>query len=322
MHRLALVVLLVAACKGKESPPREVPVGAGSGSATTPAGSGSGSAVSAAKPIDPPAGTAPKLAWKDPEGELLVATEDGKTLIGPCGLTGTLTATEVAMGTQKPEPWNKVLRDGRTYSMGTLDWKIEVSPSGEVVLKQHGDKKPLGTVTGLDTDEAAAWFGAFVVAAPMVQHTLQWTSPDGKATLAIGGAADFRAWTITEGTTKIASRERQDPAPLLAPGPDKPAWDPLKINVAIDGVKKYVVSVKRDDPATAKAFTSDLYTITEADDGALSMLPATGTAKAGSPIPLGKLTGRAACRAHDQALPALLWTLFASKSGHAKVFGT
>ncbi len=311
MRRWFLLLALVA-CKDKE-PKREVEPQ----ERTPGSGSGSGSAASNATPIDPPSGTAPKLVWKDQEGELLLATDDGKTLTGPCGMTGTLTPTEVSMGTQKPEAWNKILRDGKKYSLAKLDWVIEVEPSGEVVLKQHGDKKPLGTVTGLDTDEAAVWFGAFVAAAPMVQHSIAWTSPDGKATLDIGGAADFRAWTITEGTTKLASRQRQDPAPLL--GGDKPAWDPMKINVAIDGPKKYIVAIKRDDDATKKAFAADTYTVTEADDGTLEAKP-TGDAKA-KPIQLGKLTGRAACRAHDQAVPALLWTLFASSCGHAKVFG-
>lgn len=310
-----LLALVLVACKDKEPKrefePQPEPPGGN-------AGSGSSAPMPNAKPIDPPSGTAPKLAWKDPEGELLIATEDGKALTGPCGLTGTLTATEVSMGTQKPEPWNKVLRDGTKYSFPTLDWIIEVSPTGEVVLKQHGEKKPLGNVTGLDTDEAAVWFGAFVVAAPMVQHSIRWTSPDGKTTFELGGAADFRAWTITEGTTKIASRQRQDPAPILAG--DKPAWDPTKVNIAIDGPKKYLVHIRRDDDATKAAFSADDYVVTETDDGTLSMAPA-GNVKS-SPIKLGKLAGRATCRAHDQAVPALLWTLLGSKQGHAKVFGS
>ena len=164
MHRpwLLLLVLGLVACKDKE-PKRElepkVDKSVGSGS-----DAGSSAPMPNAKPIDPPKGTAPKLVWKDLEGELLIATDDGKTLTGPCGMTGTLTATDVSMGTQKPEAWNKLLRDGKKYSLPKLDWIIEVSPTGDVVLKQHGDKKPLGNVTGLDTDEAAAWFGAFVVA--------------------------------------------------------------------------------------------------------------------------------------------------------------
>jgi|GEM_PF-3909868 len=322
MHRpwllLLVLVLVVVACKDK-APKRELEP-----KVDTPAvGSGSDAGSSApmpnAKPIDPPKGTAPKLVWKDLEGELLIATDDGKTLTGPCGMTGTLTATDVSMGTQKPEAWNKLLRDGKKYSLPKLDWIIEVSPTGDVVLKQHGDKKPLGNVTGLDTDEAAAWFGAFVVAAPMVQHTIEWTSQDGASKLTIGGAADFRAWTISEGQTKLSSRQRQDVAPLL--GGDKPAWDPMKINVAIDGPKKYIVTIKRDDDATKAAFPYDQYDVTEADDGTLTMAVGGSVKKAPPPTKIGKLTGRAVCRAHDQALPALLWTLFASKSGHAKVFG-
>ncbi|MFN0249034.1 MAG: hypothetical protein ACKV2T_19265 [Kofleriaceae bacterium] len=317
MRRLLLLLLVASfvwGCKDKEpkrEPKAELPVGSGSDS-------GSSAPMPNAKPIDPPKGTAPKLAWKDPEGELLIATEDGKTLTGPCGMTGTLTATEVTMGTQKPEPWNKLLRDGKKYSLPKLDWIIEVSPTGEVVLKQHGDKKPLGTVTGLDTDEAATWFGAFVVAAPMVQHAIEWTSPDGKTKLTINGAADFRGWSISEGTTKLASRQRGDASPILAG--DLPAWDPTKIGVAIDGPKKYIVAIKRDDDATKAAFPADKFVVTEAEDGTLQMEPM-GDAKKSPPKKLGKLTGRAACRAHDQALPALLWTLFGSKSAHAKVFG-
>lgn len=312
--RRALLLLVLVACKDKEPKNELAPTGSAS------PGSGSAPAASAAKPIDPPKGTAPKLEWKDNEGELLIATSDGKTLTGPCGLTGTLTATEVAMGTQKPEAWNKLLRDGKKYSLPKLDWVIEVSPAGEVVLKQHGDKKPLGTVTGLDSDEAAAWFGAFVVAAPMVQHHIEWTSPDGKTKLDIGGAADFRAWTVSEGTTKLASRQREDQAPLLAGDP--PAWNPMSINVAIDAAHEYVVAIKRTDDATKAAFPYDQYAVTEATDGTLSAKPVGSFEKTPPPLALGKLAGRVACRAHDQALPALLWTLFASKSGHAKVFGT
>lgn len=315
MRRMPLLLVLVAlgACKGKSEPKNELDPKVASGSAP-----GSATPSPTGTPIEPPKGTAPKLVWKDPEGEVLIATEDGKTLTGPCGMTGTLTPTEVAMGKQKPEPWNKILRDGKKYSLPKLDWVIEVSPEGEVVLKHQGDKKPLGTVTGLDTDEAAAWFGAFVIAAPMVQHEIEWVSPDGKSKLAIGGAADFRAWSITEGTTKLSTRQREDPAPLLAG--DKPAWNPMSIDVKIDGPKKYIVTVKRDDDATKAAFAADSYTVTEGDDGTLTMVPTSDAKK--KPIQLGKVVGRAACRAHDQAMPALLWTLFASKSGHAKVFGS
>jgi len=318
MSRTWILLLVLVACKGKSEPKNELAPKGSAGSDV-----GSAAPVSNAKPIDPPKGTAPKLEWKDPEGELLIATADGKTLTGPCGLTGTLTATEVSMGAQKPEGWNKVLRDGKKYSFPSLDWVIEVSPTGEVVLEQHGDKKALGNVTGLDTEEAAAWFGAFIVAAPMVQHKLEWVSADGKSKLEIGGAADFRAWTITEGTTKVSSRERQDPAPLLTG--DKPAWNPMSINVAIDSARKYIVTIKRDDEETKKAFPADrYYIVTESETGELTMDPqsdAKGNIK-GKPIPIGKVVGRVACRAHDQALPALLWTLFASKTGHAKVFGT
>ncbi len=317
MRRTLLWIGLVglAACKGNDKPKNELPP-APTGSGAAGSGSVSGPPMPNAKPIDPPTGAAPTLEWKDLEGELLISTTDGRTLTGPCGMTGTLTPTEVSMGTQQPEPWNKLLRDGRKYSLPKLDWVIEVLDSGEVILKQHGEKKPLGTVTGLDTDAAAVWFGAFVIAAPMVQHAIEWTSPDGTSTLTINGAADFRGWSISEGTTKLASRQRQDAAPVLAG--DKPAWDPMKVNVAIDGPKKYIVAVKREDDATKAAFPADTFIVTEADDGTLQIEPT----EKGQPTKLGKLTGRAACRAHDQALPALLWTLFATKSGHAKVFGT
>lgn len=309
MHRTWMLLLVLAACKGKgesKQEPKQEPLPAGGSS-------GSGSAVvSAAKPIEPPSGAAPKLAWKDPEGELLIATDDGKTLTGPCGMTGTLTATEVAMGTQKPEAWNRVMRDGKKYSFPKLDWVIEVADTGDVVLNQHGTKKPLGTVTGLDSDEAAAWFGAFVAAAPMVQHQLEWTGHDG-AKWTVGGSADFRSWTITAGGAKLSSRERADPAPLLLG--DTPAWDPKSIDVTIDGGGKYRVTIKRDNDATKAAFAADTYNVSEADDGTLTI-----TDK--KPLVIGKLAGRAKCRAHDQAVPALLWTLFASKPGHVTVFGT
>ena len=43
-------------------------------------------------------GDVPALRWTDSDGELLLATGGGNKLEGPCGLTGTISATEVELG--------------------------------------------------------------------------------------------------------------------------------------------------------------------------------------------------------------------------------
>jgi hypothetical protein len=298
MIRLSLVcVALLVACKAKDKPQPHAAATTGSGSA-------------AAKPLEPqapPTGPAPKLTWTDTDGELLVAT-DGETLTAACGLVGKVTPTEVSLAGDT-QPWTTLLRDGRVYSMPRLDWTITVSDKGLVNHKVGGTETLLGTVTGITTDADLQWFGALVVAAPMVKHQLALTSPDGAYTLSLDGAADLRAWQIKQGTTPIAVRRRADPRPVFT---DKPAFATDKVTVSIEAPGKYVVQVVRDDAATKAAFASDAYHLDEHADGTLWL--------DGGKAPFAKLVGRQHCRAHDQAVVALIWSYVASKSGHDVAF--
>lgn len=282
---------------------------------------GTGSAVAAPKTVTAPTGAAPKLEWKDADGELLLATSDGKTLTGPCGLTGSLTPTEVELAGKK-EPWNVIVRDGRTFSFPTLDWVIEVAPNGEVTHKRGGGTTPLGTVTGADNDEALTWFAAFIVAAPMVQHELALQI--GATKLSLGGAADLRSWSISTDATLVASQQREDPAPLLGAA-DKTAWDPTKVRVTPDAAqgsdKIYVVTVKRDDAAMKKAFPADRFIAREKADGTLTLEVDASSHDRDKQIALGKLVGRVACTAHDRGVAALVWTALTFARAHAAVFG-
>ena len=306
------VVALVAVLGCKSNAAKEAaPAGSGSAALAPPV------TPAVAPPITPPSGAAPRLEWKDADGELLLSISDGKTLTGPCGLTGTLTPTEVELAGKK-EPWNLIVRDGRNFSVPKLDWVIEVAPNGEVTHKRGGGKTPLGVVTGATDDAALTWFAAFIVAAPMVQHTLALQA--GATRLELGGAADLRSWAVTSGATRLATRQREDPAPLLV-ATDKPAWDPAKVIVTPDAAqgadKIYVVSVQRDDAAMKAAFSEDKLVVREKPDGSLLL----ENAKA-RPIALGKLEGRVACAAHDRGVAALVWAVLASPVGHAAVLGS
>src|SRR6185436_17139773 len=132
-------------------------------------------------------------------GEVLVAS-DGEKLTGACGLTGKITPTEVTLAGDT-QPWGSLVRDGRKYSMPRLDWVVEVSTAGMVSHKVGGTETPLGTVTGITGDAELQWFGALVIAAPMVKHELALTSVDGAYKLSLAGAADLRAWEVKAATT-------------------------------------------------------------------------------------------------------------------------
>ncbi len=303
MVRIALCCCLaLLGCKDKDR-------NKASGTPAAPAGSGSAPAASAAKPVAPPAGSASALRWTDPEGELMLAMGDGNKLEGACGLTGTVTATEVELGGQK-ETWSRLLREGRKFSLPRLDWVIEVSPTGDVVHKRGGTETPLGKVTGVETEAGLAWFGALVVAAPMIQHRVTLTSMDGTNEVTLSGAADLRAWAVTDKAgARISTRNRDDAAPVLLA--TRPAHDPSKITVEPTEPGMYRVSVA-DDPTTRAVLASPTYLVREMPDGQLTWV-AEGTAT--KSVPFAKLGGRKACKAHDRAVPALVWSFLATETG-------
>lgn len=308
MIRIPLLCLALVACSSKSNNQQQ----------GTPTGSAAGSGSAAAKPVEPqkpPTGTAPKITWTDTDGEVLVAT-DGEMLTAACGLTGKVTPTEVTLAGDT-QPWNNLLRDGRKYSLPRLDWIVEVTDKGMVSHKVGGTETHLGTVTGITGDAELQWFGALVVAAPMVKHELALTSVDGAFKLSLGGAADLRAWEVKNGTTPIAVRRRADPRPVFT---DKPAFATDKVTVSIESPGHYLVQVVRDDDATKAAFTSDTYRINESDTGELWIDATPQGAKPLKPKPFAKLVGRQKCRAHDQAIAALIWSFVASKSGHDVAF--
>jgi hypothetical protein len=216
------------------------------------------------------------------------------------------------MGSQAPQPWDVIKRDGRKFSMGTLDWVIDVAPTGEVLFVRGGKKTPLGKVSGL-TDDNAAWFGALIVAGPMVQHALTLEVGDQK--LAVHASADGRSWDIVDDKgAKLATREREDPAPLLVG--DKPAWDPTKIKVTQNG-KQFDIAVDRSDDKTKESFDADAFTATLEADGTIKVVDLSAPKKAPRTMKLG---GYQACAAHDRAVAALLWAAFATKNAHAVNF--
>jgi hypothetical protein len=264
-------------------------------------------------------GPAPKLEWKDADGELLVAS-DGGALKGPCGLVGTISATEVSMGATPPEKWNVIRQNGRKFTMDKLDWVIDVAASGEITFTRGGKKTPLGTITGLD-DASMPWFAALIVAGPMVQHAV--TLDVGTEKLVLHGAADLKAWDIKDAKgTKLASREREDPAPLLLG--DKPAWDPMKIKVTQNG-DGWDIAVDRSDDGTKGSFDSDAFGAV-IKDGAIHIIDRNAPKSSDKPthwnMPTSdmKLTGYTKCAAHDRAVAALLWAAFATKNAHAVNF--
>lgn len=299
---MCAAALALVGCKSKSNDANKTATGSGSATAKP--------AEPAA--VKPPTGPVPVMQWTDPEGDLLVASKADGTLEGPCGLTGTITPTDVQLGAGTKEPWSVIRRDGRTFSMAKLDWVIEVSPTGEVVHAQGGTKTPLGKVTGAESDEALQWFGGFVIAAPMIQHKLELESLDGKTKLALSGAADLKSWEVRAGADRVAIRRRDDPKPVFT---NKPAFDPSKLEVTMSSPGTYVVQVTRDDDATKAAFPGDKLAVVEDDKGTLSWQTADG----GKLQPLAKIMGRTKCRAHDQAVGALVWTYLGTDAGAAQL---
>jgi hypothetical protein len=271
---------------------------------------GSAGAVEPAEPVRPPTGRAPKIVWTDTDGEILVAS-DGGTLTSACGLTGTITPTEVTLAGDT-QSWDVLVRDGRKYSPPKLDWVIEVSPQGLVTHEVGGTETQLGTVTGLTGEAELQWFGALVVAAPMVKHELALTSIDGAVTLSLAGAADMRAWEVKSGTTPIAVRRRADPRPVLQ---DAPAFPTDKVTVSIDSPGHYLLKVVRDTDAIKAAFPLDTERLNESADGTRLEIMGIVDDKPLKPRPFATLVGRRKCRAHDQAVAALIWSYVASRSG-------
>ena len=297
MIRIALVasLTLVAGCKSK---PKSTDQGPGA-KPTEPA-----KPTESAKPAGtpPPTGDVPALRWTDADGELLLATGQGNKLEGPCGLSGTISATEVELGAGGKQTWTVIERSGNKFSLPRLDWVIEVSPEGMVSHKRGGTETQLGVVKGIDGDDKKlAWFGALVIAAPLIQHKVGIESLDGKVKLYVQGAADLRAWDVRGETgERIAHKLRDDPRPVFA---TKAAFDQSKVTVSRDAGKTFFVDVKRDDDALKAAFSADRVTIVEQDTGELAVQDDKKKL-----TPFAKLTSRAACRAHDQAVNALLWT--------------
>ncbi len=297
MIRIALCasLALVAGCKSKPKTTDHGP-GAKTAELAKPA--------EPAKPTGtpPPTGDVPALRWTDADGELLLATGQGNKLEGPCGLSGTISATEVELGTGGKQAWTVIERSGNKFSLPRLDWVIEVSPEGMVSHKRGGTETQLGVVKGIDGDDTKlAWFGALVIAAPLIQHKVGIESLDGKAKMYVQGAADLRAWDVRGETgERIAHKLRDDPRPVFA---TKAAFDQSKVTVSRDAGKTFFVDVKRDDDALKAAFSADRVTIVEQDTGELAVQD-----DKKKQTPFAKLTSRAACRAHDQAVTALLWT--------------
>lgn len=298
MIRIALVagIAVLAGCKSK---PKTSDNGSDLGATTT----GSATPKEPVKPAGtpPPTGDVPALRWTDSDGELLLATGQGNKLEGPCGLSGTISATEVELGLGGKQTWTVIERTGNKFSLPRLDWVIEVSPEGMVTHKRGGTETQLGVVKGIDGDDKKlAWFGALVIAAPLVQHKVGIESLDGTTKLYVQGAADLRAWDVRGATgERIAHKLRDDPRPVFA---TKAAFNQGKVTVSRDAGKTYVVDVKRDDDALKAAFGADRLTVVEQDTGELALQDDKKKL-----TPIARLTSRAACRAHDQAVNALLW---------------
>ncbi len=285
-RRLVLSMALVTACKAKATPEGGPPAG------------GPPPATSAAPA--PPPGPAPTLRWTDPEGELVLATGPGDTLTSACGVTGALTPTTVTIASLT-ESWTPLRRAGRVFSLPKLDWQIEVDAAGAVTHERGGTDTPLGTVTGLTGDAELAWFGGLIIGAALIQHRVTLTTAAGR-TLELSGAADLRAWEIKEAAKRIASKNRDDLAPVFT-APVAP--DVSKLGVVATGPGAFEVRTL-DDAAAA------VVTVTEAAGGTLTRQ--VGTA---APTPLGTLRGRAACKAHDRAVAALLTVALATDGSPA-----
>src|SRR5665647_1643663 len=292
MIRIALLacLALATACKSKSNADQ---------------GAKTAEPVKAKEPVKPagtppPTGDVPALRWTDSDGELLLATGEGNKLEGPCGLTGTISATEVELGAGSKQTWTVIERTGNKFSLPRLDWVIEVSPEGTVTHKRGGTETQLGVVKGIDGDDKKlAWFGALVIAAPLIQHKVGIESLDGSTQFYVQGAADLRAWDVRgKGGERVAHKLRDDPRLVFE---TKAAFDQSKVTVSRDMGKTYVVDVQRVDDALKGAFAADRLTIVEQDTGELAL-------QDGKKLtPFARLTSRAKCRAHDQAVTALLW---------------
>lgn len=248
----------------------------------------------------PPTGDVPVLRWTDSDGELLLGTGQGNKLEGPCGLSGTISSTEVELGAGTKQTWTIIERNGNKFSLPKLDWVIEVSPEGMVTHKRGGTETQLGVVKGIDGDDKKlAWFGALVIAAPLIQHKVGIQSFDGSTKIYVQGAADLRAWDARgPAGERIAHKLRDDPRPVFA---TKAAFDSAKVTVSRDAGKTFVVDVKRDDDALKAAFSADRLIVVETETGELAL------EEGKRRTPFARLTSRAACRAHDHAVTALLW---------------
>ncbi|CAN5916671.1 hypothetical protein BH11MYX2_BH11MYX2_39800 [soil metagenome] len=317
MKRWVLAIALIAGCKSKASTPDHTDPATGSSTTGSAASGSSGQEGSGRFPSV--SGPAPKLEWKDADGELLVAS-DGGTLKGPCGLVGTISATDVSMGKVAAQKWNLIRQNGRTFTMDKLDWVIDIAASGGITFTRGGKKTPLGSVTGID-DASLPWFAALIVAGPMVQHEL--TLQVGAEKLVLQGAADLKSWDIRDDKgTRLASRGREDPAPLLIG--DKPAWDPMKVKVTQNG-DGWDIAVDRSDDSTTGSFDSAAFGAT-IKDGAIHIVDRNAPKDSDKPthwnLPTSdmKLTGYTKCAAHDRAVTALLWAAFTTKGAHAVNF--
>ncbi len=309
MSRAALCAfLLAAACsskKAKESPAPEpggsaVAAGSGSSAGSSAGSGGSGGSAGSAAPV-----SAPELHWTSPGGEPLLGLATSGALEGPCGPIGGVTANDVVIDGQK-FTWTGVERKGRAYQIAPLPWTIEVSDAGAISLVNPG--KPtvaLGTVTGTSTEEGLRWFAALVIAAPALQIRLGFASADGKVTYALSASADMDAWTIKQGPAVVAKKLRDQPHGVITNDAAE-GVAPSAVTVTVAGPGSYDVRVQ------SPAYGAAAYTVIEADGGAL-------TWKTGdkAPAPLGTLSGRAACKAHDKATAALIETLLSTKSGYA-----
>jgi hypothetical protein len=296
---VVVAIVLAAACgskKAAEPPPEPVKETPKPGSAA-----GSGSSAGSAAPV-----TAAELHWTSPTGEPMLALAANGTLEGPCGPIGGVTANDVVIDGQKFS-WTGVDRKGRKYQIAPLPWTIEVGDAGDISLVNPGKPVvPLGKVTGTATEEGARWFAALVIAAPALQIKLGLATTDGKVTYALSASADMDAWTIKAGTTVIAKKLRDQTHGAIASDAAE-GLAPSAITVTSSAPRAYDVKIT----GTQTAYGAAAYSVTEAEDGALRWKP--DDAKAA--LPLGALTGRAACKAHDKAAAALIETLLSTKSG-------
>ncbi len=306
MNRAVIALVLLAACgskKAKEPPAdpiKETPTSVGPGSGSS-VGSGSGSSAVATAPV-----TAAELTWTSPEGGLLLALKANGTLEGPCGPVGGVTANDVVIDGQK-FAWTGVERTGRGYKIAPLPWTIQVADGGDITLVNPG--KPvvaLGKVTGTGTEDGAKWFAALVIAAPALQIRLGFATTDGKVTYALSASADLAAWTIKQGTTIVAKKLRDQPHGMVVAEPVA-GVEAKAITVTAGADHTYDIKIA----GTQTAYGAGAYSVTEAADGALRWKPADAKAA----LPLGSLTGRAACKAHDTAAAALIETLLSTTPG-------